>query len=33
MLSKLGWQANVIWRIALSLYISLDAEKTQMDDL
>ena len=31
--SKLGWQANVIWRIALSIYMPLDACAVRLDDL
>ncbi|MGD0546465.1 MAG: FkbM family methyltransferase, partial [Terracidiphilus sp.] len=31
--SKLGWQANVIWRIAISTYMQFDASTVQVDDL
>jgi hypothetical protein len=31
--SKLGWQANVSWRIAISLYAPFDASAVRMDDL
>jgi hypothetical protein len=31
--SKLGWQANVIWRIAISIYIPFDASTVRVDDL
>jgi hypothetical protein len=31
--SKLGWQANVIWRIALSIYLPLGASTVRLDDL
>jgi hypothetical protein len=31
--SKLGWQANVIWRIAIYSYIPFDADRMQVDHL